>query len=493
MPPSKIESVFIANRGEIALRIARTLRQLGLRSVLGCHPIDLESPAARAVDRAVVLTGDDPIAAYLDSEQLIARAAEAGADALHPGYGFLAENADFAAAVAGAGLIFVGPSPDVIRLMGDKIAARAFVQKLGVAVSASATEEEEPATFNERLRALGLPLLIKASAGGGGKGMHVVREEAELAEAVDLARGEAQRYFGDPRLYGEPYIERPRHIEVQVLADHHGRVVHLFERECTLQRRFQKVVEESPARGLVAEIRAAMWQGAVAIAEAARYEGAGTVEFILTPDGGFTFLEMNTRLQVEHPVTEMVTGLDLVAEQIRIAGGAPLGFEQSDVTTSGHAIECRICAEDPAAGFRPSTGELLLLREPSGEGVRFDSGIAEGSRITPAFDPMLAKLIAHGDDPDAALAKARRALRDTVILGVDVNLDYLARVLGHPAFARAELHTGFLNEHAGDLLVEPDPDTCRDAVAAAALANRHFLESVRAVPSLHAAIGPWRN
>jgi acetyl-CoA/propionyl-CoA carboxylase, biotin carboxylase, biotin carboxyl carrier protein len=489
-----IDKVLIANRGEIAVRIARTLRRLGIRSVVAHHRIDAGTPGVRAADEAIELEGAEPIRAYLDGEQIAAKAREVGADALHPGYGFLSENAGFARAVEAAGVRFVGPTPEVMRLMGDKIESREFVRGHGFRVAPSATWEEDPATFLERARAVGFPLLIKASAGGGGKGMHVVRDERELAAAAPTAQSEAERYFGDGRIYAERYVERPRHIEVQVLGDRHGNLVHLFERECSIQRRFQKLVEESPAPNLSETLRTRICDEGAGIARAAGYLGAGTVEFVLGADGEFYFLEMNTRLQVEHPVTELVTGIDLVEEQLRIAAGEPLRFRQHDVRRLATAIECRICAEDAEADFVPATGDLLLVREPAGEGIRFDGGIAEGQAVTAAFDPMLAKLVAHAPTRGTAVERARRALRETVILGVTTNAAFLERVLAHPAFLRGELHTGFIPEHREALRAPPLTEETRgDALAAAALASRELVERITAVPEPWASIGRWRN
>ena len=492
-PSPLFASVLIANRGEIAVRIARTLRRLGIRSVLACHRSDATSPAARVVDEATTLPGDDPIAAYLDVGAIVEAARRTGSQAVHPGYGFLSENAEFAEKLWAEGLVFIGPSPEVMRLMGDKIASRAFVAAEGYRVSTSVVEDPAPSTFAERARELGFPLLIKASAGGGGKGLQIVRAERALPDAIAFARSEARRYFGDGRLYAERFVERPRHIEVQVLADRHGACVHLFERECSIQRRFQKLVEECPAPGLDPELRRAIHREAVGIARAANYEGAGTVEFLLSADGEFWFLEMNTRLQVEHPVTELVTGLDLVEQQIRVAMGERLSFSQDEVVASGAAIECRICAEAPDQEFRPATGTLRIVREPSGDGIRFDSGVAEGVAVTASFDPMLAKLVAHGVERSAAIDRMRDALGRTILLGVTNNIDYLARVVDHAAFRNGSLHTGFLAVHAHELLQRADEPLERAAIAAAALSHRGFLDAVRAVPALHAAIGPWRN
>jgi propionyl-CoA carboxylase alpha chain/3-methylcrotonyl-CoA carboxylase alpha subunit/acetyl-CoA/propionyl-CoA carboxylase biotin carboxyl carrier protein len=486
-------SVLIANRGEIAVRIARTLRRMGIRSVLACHPVDASSPAARAVDDVAMLEGGDPLASYLDGKQIVERALQSGAQAVHPGYGFLAENAAFAASVTSAGLSFIGPPADAIALMGDKVASRAFAAAQGCSISASAVEDDAPDAFADRALALGLPLLIKASAGGGGKGMQIVRDAAQLRPAIERARSEATRFFADGRLYAERYLDRPRHIEVQVLADAHGRCIHLYERECSIQRRFQKLIEETPAPNLSPALREALCREAVIIASAAGYRGAGTVEFILAPDGSYSFLEMNTRLQVEHPVTELVTGIDLVEQQVRIAAGEPLPFPREGVTSRGHALECRICAEVPEQGFVPATGMVRLLREPTGEGIRFDAGIAEGSVVRPIFDPMLAKLIAHGSDREQAIARLQRALGELVLLGVACNADYLARVVGHPAFRAGELHTAFLSDHELALAPLDDEAGARAAVAAAALSHPCFLDAARAVPPLHRAIGRWRN
>jgi acetyl-CoA/propionyl-CoA carboxylase biotin carboxyl carrier protein len=420
---SSLRKILIANRGEISVRIGRTLKSLGRRSIAVFHAEERDSLAAREADEAVELFGASPVAAYLDAAQIIETALRSGADAIHPGYGFLSENAAFAEQVAAAGLTFIGPPPQAIRLMGDKIGSREFVRAHGFPIAPSAAEADDPSSFHERAAAIGFPLLVKASAGGGGKGMHIVRNAQELPQRLAMARSEAARYFGDGRVYCERYIERPRHIEVQILADAHGNCVHLGERECSIQRRFQKIIEETPSPGLTPALRQRICTAAVGIAKAAGYVNAGTVEFILAPDDEFYFLEMNTRLQVEHPVTEMVTGLDLVGEQLRIAEGAPLAYEQDAIRALGHAIECRICAEDPAVGFLPATGELLVLRPPQGPGIRFDSGLLEGQSITASFDPMLAKLIVHGADRDEAIRRMRAALRQLVMLGITTNTE----------------------------------------------------------------------
>ncbi len=484
--------VLIANRGEIACRIMRTLKGLGIDSVAVYHHEDRAAPYVQMADQAVLLEADVPTAAYLNQAQLIAAAQGSGADAVHPGYGFLSENASFAERVTEAGLTFIGPEARTIRLMGDKIRSRAFAAEHGVPVAPSVIEEDA-ARFAARALAIGFPLLIKAAAGGGGKGMRIVRSAAELAENLAAAGAEAQRYFGDGRIYAERYIERPRHIEVQVLGDSQGNVVHLFERECSVQRRYQKIIEESPAPNLPPALRAAMCAAAVRLARAARYRNAGTVEFVLAPDGEFYFLEMNTRLQVEHPVTEYVLGLDLVAEQLRIAAGEPLSLRQEGLHPQGHAIECRICAEEPEHGFRPATGRIAVLEVPQGPGVRFDGGIRPGQAVTPAFDSMLAKLTVHGATRAEATSRLESALAALTLLGVPTNIDYLRRVVLHPQFLAGELHTGFLTEHAEQLKPVPRPTEAAVAALAALLTEPQFRQAAFGVPEPQATIGAWRN
>lgn len=490
----KLAKVLIANRGEIALRIMRTLRRLGIESIAVYHAVDAAAPFVAMADERVEIFGDTPTAAYLDVDQLIAVAQRHGAAAVHPGYGFLAENAAFAAAVATAGIKFIGPTPDVIRLLGDKITAREFVNDHGFPLAPSIGVDDEDEGWRAQIESIGYPILIKAAAGGGGKGMHIVHCGDELEAALATARSEGQRYFADARVYCEKYLSRPRHIEVQILADEHGHCVHLGERDCSIQRRFQKVIEETPAPGLSPALRDEICATAVAIATAAGYTNAGTVEFILGEDGAFYFLEMNTRLQVEHPVTEMVTGIDLVEAQLRIAAGEPLAFTQQEIQHRGHAIEMRICAEDCEAGFVPATGTIALLQDAAGEGVRLDSGLCTGMAVTSAFDPMLAKLIVHGAHRDAAILRAAGAAANQVILGVTTNLGFLQRVLRHPAFAAGDVHTHFIDQHS-DALRRSVPDAERtDAILAiAALNEPGFRRLVYDTPALHAAIGAWRN
>jgi acetyl/propionyl-CoA carboxylase alpha subunit len=490
-PPFR--TVLIANRGEIALRILRTVQSMGMRGLVLHHAADTAAPAPGRADGVIAIDGATPVAAFLDGAQIVEKARLAGVDAVHPGYGFLSENAGFARAVAAAGMVFVGPTPDAIELMGDKVRARAFVAAHGFPVAPSAIEDDDPSDFAGRAAALDVPLLIKPAAGGGGKGMRIVRDLAELAPALAMARREGERYFGDGRLYVERYVERPRHIEVQVFGDANGNVVHLFERECSLQRRFQKVVEEAPSPSLSAGERERICGVAAGIARAAHYRNAGTVEFI-HGNGTFYFLEMNTRLQVEHPVTEMVTGRDLVALQLRIAGGAPLGFSQDDVKLQGHAIEARVYAEDADRDFAPCTGSILTWIQPEGAGVRVDAGIEEGSTVTAAFDPMLAKIIAHGADREQALQRAIAALHETIILGCRTNVGFLQRLLQLPAVLAGAMHTGLITETKVAWATPlPSPVQLRAMVAAAALSCRSVRAAADAVPALHAALGAWRN
>ena len=488
------QAVLVANRGEIAVRVLRTVQRLGLKGIVVFHAADRGTLAVQMADQAIEITGSTPVAAYLDAPQILAAAKASGAGAIHPGYGFLSENAGFCAAVEAAGLVFIGPTPEQITLMGDKVRARNFVEKGGFPVAPSAIEDDDPKTFNERARKVGTPLLIKPSAGGGGKGMRIVRDLAVLDAEIERARSEGQRYFGDGRLYVERYIENPRHIEVQVLGDAHGNVVHVFERECSVQRRFQKIVEETPSPALDAALREKICETAAGIARAANYRNAGTVEFIFGQSGEFYFLEMNTRLQVEHPVTEEITGKDLVLEQLRIAAGEPLGYTQTDVQAQGHAIEFRIYAEDPGRGYTPTTGPVLVLQPPQGEGVRWDSGILQGGEVTAAFDPMIAKLIVRGTDRNDAIARADRALAETVLLGCKTNTAFLRRLLAHPAFVAGDVHTGFLDANPQ---IAADPElpspTLHALLAAAALSTRPMRDVADAVPDMHAAMGAWRN
>ena len=490
--PIPITSVLVANRGEIAARVLRTVRAMGLRALLIAHPVDAHAPALELADAVHWFDpASSPISAFLDIASIVQAGRAMGADAIHPGYGFLSENANFARAVSEAGMVFIGPGHEAIDLMGDKVRAREFVASRNFPVAPSAIEDHDPSTFLARAKALGMPLLIKPSAGGGGKGMRIVRDPAMLAEEIERARSEAQRYFGDGRLYAERYFERPRHIEVQIFGDHQGNIVHLHERECSIQRRFQKIIEEAPAPALSDVLRTAICEAAAGIARAVGYANAGTVEFIYE-DGAFYFLEMNTRLQVEHPVTEAITGLDLVELQIRIAAGLPLPLMQEEITCSGHAIELRICAEEPANDFAPSIGTILKLQMPPH--VRFDAGVTEGSQVTTAFDPMIGKLIVHGHNRAHAIERARLALRQVVLFGVQTNMPYLQRLLSDPDMIAGAVHTGLIGEKP-DLAHEPEPDAAllSHLAALAAPLVPELRREVAQIPALHAALGGWRN
>jgi propionyl-CoA carboxylase alpha chain/3-methylcrotonyl-CoA carboxylase alpha subunit/acetyl-CoA/propionyl-CoA carboxylase biotin carboxyl carrier protein len=486
------DTVLVANRGEIAVRVIKTLRMKGLRSAVVYHEVDSGTPAVSMADIAIKIDGRTPIAAYLDGRQIIGAAQDAKAGALHPGYGFLSENAEFARSVAAAGIVFIGPSHESIELMGDKIRARNFVQRHGFPVAPSAIEEDDPQTFLSRARRIGAPLLVKPSAGGGGKGMRIVRDLATLEEAITQARSEGLRYFGDGRLYVERYVEQPRHIEVQVLGDSFGNVVHLFERECSVQRRFQKIIEETPSPALSPDLRKRICETAAGIARAANYRNAGTVEFIFG-QGEFYFLEMNTRLQVEHPVTEMTTGVDLVAEQINVAAGGELPFVQSDIVSRGHAIEARLYAEAPERGYAPTTGTILELEYPDGEGVRIDGGIQQGQVVTTAFDPMLAKVIVHASTREDAVLRAKAAMQGLVLFGCETNAAFLARILGDEGFRNGQVHTGYLDENPQLAKGGEDPSELKRFLAAAALLTRPIRETADAISELHAGLGGWRN
>ncbi len=471
MPATLFETVLVANRGEIAVRVIRTLRALGIRSVAVHSDADADARHVREADEAVCIGPASARLSYLSARRLLDAARLTGAQAVHPGYGFLAENVAFVRACADAGLVFIGPSAHAVDVMGDKIRAKQAVAAVGVPVVPG---RSEPGMSDADLLAaaaeVGYPVLVKPSAGGGGKGMRLVTDPAALPGELAAARREAAASFGDDTLFLERFVNRPRHIEVQVLADTHGTVVHLGERECSLQRRHQKIVEETPSALLDPATRVRIGAAAVEVARAVDYTGAGTVEFIVGADAPerFFFMEMNTRLQVEHPVTEMVTGIDLVAEQIRIAAGRPLSMVQDDVRLTGHAIEARIYAEDPARGFLPTGGTALLLAEPVGDGVRVDSGIVEGQRVGTDYDPMLAKVIAWGPDRAVALARLDAALARTAVLGVPTNIAFARALLAHPDVVAGHLDTGLV-ERELDRLV--DSDVPPDALAAYGLAR----------------------
>jgi acetyl-CoA carboxylase biotin carboxylase subunit len=464
-----LRRVLIANRGEIAIRIARACRESGIESVAVYSEADRNAAHVGAADLAVSIGPAASSQSYLSIPAILTASRSTGCDAVHPGYGFLSENAAFARACAQSRLVFVGPPADVIERMGSKIAARALMTGAGVPVVPGETPIDQ--SDNGILAAageVGFPVLVKASSGGGGKGMRVLRDSATAAALIAAARREAIAAFGDGMLYVERLLDRPRHVEIQVFGDRHGHVVHLFERECSIQRRHQKVIEESPSTALTPRVRQAMGDAAVAAARAATYVNAGTIEFLLEGSGDaarFYFLEMNTRLQVEHPVTEAITGVDLVRAQLTVAAGGELPWTQSQLTQRGHAIECRVYAEDPANGFLPQAGPLLLYREPAAPGVRIDSGVFEGSVVSVNYDPLLAKVTSGAESRPAAIARAVSALRAFPILGIRTNLPFLIRVLEHPDFAAGHLHTGFIDEHAVTLLARRETPT--EAFAAA--------------------------
>ncbi|WP_371584288.1 acetyl-CoA carboxylase biotin carboxylase subunit [Streptomyces sp. NBC_01314] len=466
------DTVLVANRGEIAVRVIRTLRALGVRSVAVFSDADADARHVREADTAVRIGPAPAAMSYLSVERLLEAAARTGAQAVHPGYGFLAENAGFARACTDAGLVFIGPPADAISLMGDKIRAKETVRAAGVpVVPGSSGSGLTDSQLADAAHEIGMPVLLKPSAGGGGKGMRLVRDAELLADEIAAARREARASFGDDTLLVERWIDRPRHIEIQVLADGHGDVVHLGERECSLQRRHQKVIEEAPSVLLDSATRAAMGEAAVQAARSCGYSGAGTVEFIV-PGGdpsSYYFMEMNTRLQVEHPVTELVTGVDLVEWQLRVAAGERLSFGQEDVRLTGHAVEARICAEDPSRGFLPSGGTILRLREPDGDGVRTDSGLTEGTEVGSLYDPMLSKVIAYGPDRPTALRRLRAALAETVTLGVPTNAGFLRRLLAHPAVVAGELDTGLVEREVEELVSTEVPEAVYEAAAAVRL------------------------
>ncbi len=482
---SAIEKVLVANRGEIALRVMRTCRAMGIATVAVYSDADADAPFVRYADEAVRIGEAPARESYLVIPSLLEAARRTGASAIHPGYGFLSENPLFSEAVADAGLVFIGPPAHVIRALGSKQAAKRLAQRAGVPVVPGYHGDDQSILLDEA-RTIGFPLLVKASAGGGGKGMRVVRSQAELSQALERARGEAKSAFGDDTLLLERYVERPRHVEIQILGDTHGNVVHLWERECSVQRRHQKIIEEAPSPALDPQRRAAMGDAAVALGREVGYVGAGTVEFIVDPQGHFYFLEVNTRLQVEHPVTELTTGLDLVREQIRIARGEPLGYTAAP-PQQGWAIEVRLCAEDPERDYLPTTGTLLAVDVP--DTVRADLGVVAGSEVSIHYDSMLGKIIAHAPTRREAAQVLRRALDEAFVPGVITNRVHLAKILAHPGFLAGDIDTHFLERHAGELAARP-PGLDRVRVAAIA-ALLHGIASRRRPDEL--APAGWRN
>ncbi|HUI88250.1 MAG TPA: acetyl-CoA carboxylase biotin carboxylase subunit [Anaerolineales bacterium] len=484
--------ILIANRGEIAIRIIRVCKELGIQTVAVYSEADRNAPHVQFADEAILLGAPSPKESYLSIDKIIAAAKQTNADAIHPGYGFLSENASFAAAVDSAKLTFIGPSADSIRLMGDKAESKVSMKKAGVPTIPGVEGIESENDFKRAAQELGYPVLIKASAGGGGKGLRVVNAERELSEAIESAGREALNAFGDDRLLIEKYLPNAHHIEFQVFGDQHGNLVHLFERECSVQRRYQKIIEETPSPLLTSRLRDEMGAAAVAAAKAVGYFNAGTVEFIVDPDSlKFYFLEMNTRLQVEHPVTELVVGLDLVQWQIRIAAGEKFPFAQRDLTQRGHAIECRVYAEDPANGFLPSTGGLLQFIEPRGPNVRVDSGCVAGNEVMHFYDPLLAKLIVYAEDRGAAVQRMQAALKDFVVHGVATNIDFMQAVLAHPDFRSGTVTTRWVETK---FKWEPSQPTF-EALISAALAdqitlNRPSKTENRSEPDPYS---PWKS
>jgi acetyl-CoA carboxylase biotin carboxylase subunit len=471
--------VLIANRGEIALRIVRACHEEGLEAVAVYSAADRAAPYVRAADRAVPIGPAPAAESYLNIERLLQAARASGADAIHPGYGFLAERAVFAEAVSTAGLTWIGPPPAAIRAMGDKTEARRRMRSAGVPIVPGTSEPiEDPGNARQLAREIGYPVMVKAAAGGGGRGMRVVRADDQMPGALASAASEAQKAFGDPAVYLEKLIVAPRHVEIQVLADHE-RTVHLGERECSIQRRHQKLVEEAPSVAVSPALREAMGAAAVSAARAVDYRGAGTCEFLLAPDGSFYFLEMNTRIQVEHPVTELVYGVDLVREQLRIAGGLSMTVPAGSLEPTGWAIECRITSEDPANSFLPSTGRVEYLRVPAGPGVRWDSGIELGSEVTLYYDSLLAKLIVWAPDRSQAISRMMRALNELVLVGVSTNQAFHARLLGDAAFCTGAIDIQFLDRRSDLLGNAPDPALDLDLAIAVALAEAEDRQSRR--------------
>lgn len=462
-----MKKILVANRGEIALRIMRSIREMGLKSVAVFSEADRLSPHVQYADEAVCIGPPPSSQSYLDMEKIIGAAKETGAEAIHPGYGFLSENAVFARKVKESGLIFIGPSAESMEIMGSKLGAKAAVKKYNVPMVPGTDHAIEDVEEAKRIASgVGYPILIKASAGGGGKGMRIVSREEDFEEQLQLAQSEARSAFGDGSVFIERYVGSPRHIEIQVLGDSFGNIVYLFERECSVQRRHQKVVEEAPSSVLTPEIRAEMGRCAVMVAKSANYVNAGTVEFLLDENKNFYFLEMNTRLQVEHPVTELITGLDLVKEQIKIARGEKLSFTQDELTIQGHAIEIRVYAEDPVNNFLPDTGKLITYQPPQGPGVRVDDGFVEGQEIPIYYDPMIAKLITYGKDRNEAIQRMIRAIEDYRINGVKTTLDFCKFVMQHEAFVSGNFDTHFVSHYFSNPSVLIQENESEAAIAA---------------------------
>ncbi|MDB5278995.1 MAG: acetyl-CoA carboxylase, biotin carboxylase [Ferruginibacter sp.] len=486
-----MQKILVANRGEIALRILRTIRKMGIRSVAVFSEPDRNAPHVLYADEAVCLGAAPSTQSYLNGEAIIAFAKQLNVDGIHPGYGFLSENAAFAQMVEDAGIVFIGPSPEAMRIMGSKLAAKACVKKYNVPmVPGVDTAIEDVAMAKKTAAAIGYPVLIKASAGGGGKGMRVVEKEADFEEQMQRASSEATSSFGDGAVFIEKYVACPRHIEIQVLADKAGNTVHLFERECSIQRRHQKVVEESPSSILTPALRKAMGAAAVMVAKSCNYFSTGTVEFLMDEQLNFYFLEMNTRLQVEHPVTEMITGIDLVEEQIKIARGELLGFSQEDITINGHALELRVYAEDPFNNFLPSIGTLTTYSPPSGDGIRVDDGYKEGMSIPIYYDPMIAKLVTHGKNRIEAIQKMKEAIAAYKIEGVSTTLPFGSFVMQHDAFVSGKFDTHFVKTFYSPEKIKAQQQV--KAHAAAIVALHYWIEEQKITRAVENKSTSWK-
>ena len=493
MKSKKINKVLVANRGEIAVRVINACREMGIQTVAVYSDVDKQGLHVLKADQAVHIGPPESAISYLNIDKIVAAALENGCDAVHPGYGFLSENEHFARACQTAGLIFIGPSPEAIRTVGDKLIARQTMVSAGIAVTPGVEIEGQDTEWIAReAEKIGFPLMVKAAAGGGGKGMRIVHSKNELTDAIAASRREAKSAFGNETVYMEKYIQKPRHIEFQVLADQHGNIVHLFERECSIQRRHQKIIEETPSPALDPELRAKMGEVACRVMKAVNNFNAGTVEFLLDEHRNFYFLEVNARIQVEHPITEMVTGVDLVKQQIRIAAGEPLPFIQADLKQTGHAIECRIYAEDPANKFFPSIGKLLYTSIPNGPGIRVDTGVYSGVDITHYYDPILSKLIVHAQNRSEAIGKMRHALQNYVVLGVKTGIPFMLDVLSHPKFISGDIDTGFIAKHMPDW--QPQLDETHQQLAAVVAATRTVpaFSTQRLTGGAHRDFSPWQ-
>lgn len=489
-----IKKILIANRGEIAVRIIKACREMGIATVAVYSEADRSSLHVQRADEAVCIGPAPAGDSYLNMDRIFQAVQQTKAEAVHPGYGFLAENAAFALKCERAGIVFIGPNSQAMDLVGDKIRSRQTMEKAGVPIIPGMKDIlKDPSAYITEARRIGYPVMIKASAGGGGKGMRIVFAEEELKPALEAGKREAKSAFGDESVYLEKYIEEPRHVEFQVLADNHGNIVHLFERECSIQRRHQKIIEESPSQALDAKLRAKMGDVACKVMQVAGYNNAGTVEFLLDKNKNFYFLEVNARLQVEHPVTELVTGMDLVHQQIRIASGEKLVMQQDELRQQGHALECRIYAEDPKNNFLPSSGKILYLKEPSGPGIRHDCGVYSGWDVPIYYDPILAKLIVWSEDKDSACDRMVQALNDYVVLGIKTCIDFLKDVINHPQFRQGQTTTDFINLYLSDWQQRETPDELKDMTLLAAAFDSHqkgFAGTAAALPT-HKVPSPW--